>query len=239
MNRSSCSRVKFSPAVRKFCYRTQFQSSAAYNELRKFFGNRLPTRRTLQKWLRCVDSSPGITEAALDAIREKVREEKEKGKELHLCLMSDDVAIRKHVTWNTTNELFHGFPTITSTSKKRKQKKLSVAKEALVFMAVGSDFKIPIAYFYLDGLDAVDRAILTKEVIRVAKSTEAIVISLTGDGLFANISCTKLLGANFDANKPFFNSPSDPNRRIYIVWDPPHMLKLCIAKILCEWKFLL
>lgn len=225
MNRPNRTTTKYSHALRKFSFRMQFHGSAGYNEMRKFFGNRLPTIRTLQKWLRCIDSSPGITEAAQDAIREKMREEQQKGEKLHLCLMSDDMAIKKQVVWNAQTKSFDGFSTITNTTKK-KEKALPVAKEALVFMAVGTNFKIPIAYFFLDGLEAIDRAILTREVIKAIESTGAIVISLTGDGLAANISVTKLLGADFKADKPFFPSPSDPTKRIYVIWDIPHMLKL-------------
>lgn len=222
MNRPNCSTSKYSPALRKFCLRIQFHSTGAYNELRKFFSNRLPTRRTLQRWLRCIDSSPGITEVAMNAISEKVHAQEGK---LYLCLMSDDVAIKKQVVWNTEEKSFDGFSTITNTSTQ-SENKLPVAKEALVYMAVGSNFKIPIAFFFLDGLQAIDRAVLTKEVIRAVEATGATVVSLTGDGLAANISATKILGANFDNNRPFFPSPSDASKKIYVIWDIPHMLKL-------------
>lgn len=34
------------------------------------------------------------------------------------------------------------------------------------------------------------------------------------------------LGADFDNDKPYFSSPTNPNDKIYLIWDPPHMLKL-------------
>lgn len=93
-------------------------------------------------------------------------------------------------------------------------------------MAVGPDFRLAVAYFLLDGLDANDRAVLTKEVIRNLESTGAVVISLTGDGLPANISSYEYLGANFEDKQPYFPSPNHAEKKIYIIFDPPHMIKL-------------
>lgn len=223
VNRSSNSRTKFSQETRQFCLRLQFHSTAAYKELRKFFGKRLPTCRTLRKWLYSTDASPGITRAAIDEIAQKAREYREKGEKLYLCVMSDDVSIRKHITFNTNTTQFDGFPSIESSKAKGAQ---SAAKEALVFMAVGNDFKIPVAYFLLNGLPAIDRASLTKDVLVAIQNTGARIVSLTGDGLSANISVVKMLGADFNSDRPFFVLSNRPNEKIYTIFDPPHMLKL-------------
>lgn len=115
------------------------------------------------------------------------------------------------------------FPNVTN-SKSKKQ--LPTSKEVLVFMAVGPDFKIPVAYFFTNGLHAVDRAALTKEVICAIDNTGAVVVSLTGDGLSANIAVAKILGADFSSNKPFITHPGRPREKIYIIFDPSHMIKL-------------
>lgn len=180
MNRSPTSRAKYSPETRSFCLRILFHSASAYKELRKFFGNRLPTCRTIRKWLQSIDASPGITQPALDEIAEKAEEYRKKGEDLHLCLIYDDMSIRQQVQWDDKTKSFHGFPNVINTKSK---KKLPTCKEALVFMAVGPDFKIPVAYFFLNGLQAIDRAALTLEVIKALDNTGAVVVSLTGDGL--------------------------------------------------------
>lgn len=222
-NRSSVSRTSFSAETRQFCLRLQFHSTAAYNELRTFFGNRLPTCRTLRKWLFSTDASPGITQAAVDEIAQKVKEYKERGEKLYLCAMSDDISIRKHISFDRNTTEFRGFPTEVSSKAKGP---ISAAKEALVFMAVGPDFKIAVAYFLLNGLPATDRAVLTKEVLIALQKTGARIVSLTGDGLSANISVVKMLGADFNSNRPYFVLNSRPNEKIYAIFDPPHMLKL-------------
>lgn len=103
---------------------------------------------------------------------------------------------------------------------------IPLGKQALVFMAVGDDFKLPMSYFLLNGICSEDRADLTREVIMRIKETGAQVMALTSDGYVGNISCTKVLGADFDSEKPYFLDPSDPSKKIYVIWDPCHMLKL-------------
>lgn len=225
MCRSDKEKTKYSPAVRDFCYRLQFHSTAAYNELRKFFSNRLPTIRTLQRWLRCVEVAPGISEIALGALAEVAKSYKDEGKQLYISLVSDEMGIRTQTTWNAEKERFDGFATTFNTTSNSNST-LPLAKDALVFMAVGPNFKIAIAYFFLNGLQAVDRAALTREVIRSIDATGAKVISLTSDGLVANVTVAKLLGADFKSDKPFFPRPSNPNEIIYVIFDPPHMIKL-------------
>lgn len=225
MYRSTNEKTKYSPTVRDFCFRLQYHSTAAYNELRKFFGNRLPAIRTLQKWLRCVEVAPGISEIALGALTEKAKSYKDEGKILHVCMISDEIGIRKQVTWTAEEENFDGFATNLNAKAKQKST-LPLAKDALVFMAVGPDFKVAVAYFLLNGLDAIERAALTREVIRSVDETGAKVISLTSDGLSANIAVAKHLGANFKLNKPFFPRPAKSNENIHVIFDPSHMIKL-------------
>lgn len=212
----------------------QFHSTAAYNEFRKFFGNRLPAIRTLQRWLRCVSVSPGISDIALGALEEKAKSYKDEGNQLHVCLISDEIGIRKQVTWVAEEEKFDGFAT-TFNTKSKPNSTLPLAKDALVFMAVGPNFKVAVAYFFLNGLQAVDRAALTREVIRSVDATGAKVISLTGDGLAANIAVAKLLGADFKSEKPYFPRPGKPDEIVYAINDPPHMLKL-VRKYFSEQK---
>lgn len=71
--------------------------------MRKFSGNRLRTVATIRRWMRCVDASLGITQASLDELTDKAREYRYNGRMLHLCLMSDEMSMRKHVNWNAVD----------------------------------------------------------------------------------------------------------------------------------------
>lgn len=223
---------KYSPAVRAFCLRQQFYSNAAYESLRLFFNKNLPTKRTIQMWYRSVDGSPGISTSALEILRVKVDSFKAlNNHDLHAALISDEMAIRKHVRWCSEKQTFEGFVTVTNTSdhignEEKNPSKLNVAKDALVFLVVGTDFKLAVAYHLLDGLESIDRAALTLDVIRSIEEVGVIVMSHTSDGLRANVTVAELLGADFNKNQTFFHSPTHPNQKIYFIFDPPHMLKL-------------
>lgn len=222
--------------VRKFCLRQQYYSTAAYNSLREFFNNNLPAKRTLQSWYGSLHVSPGICESALNILREKAELHlKEKGYPLHLSIIEDEMSIRKEICWNTESHGFVGFSTITNASEQDEENPppLKAAKDALVFMAVGSDFKVPIAYELLNGLESIDRAALTLKVIMEVEKVGPIVFSLTWDGLISNVTAATNLGAKFDEDKPYFYSPTHNEQKIYIIFDPAHMLKL-IRKHFCQ-----
>lgn len=211
-------------------------SPAAYRYVRRVFNKNLPAPETLRRWYRAIDTEPGITTVSLDILRQKAETHKLEGKEMTLALLCDEVSIKKSVEFHEAESKFSGFVSCENKSKnnptKRKAKKakkingLDVAKDALVFMCVGEDFKIAVAYFFLCGLEAVDRAALTQEVIRSVNGTGAKTISLTADGTVTNINCVECLGVNFKDDKPFFKSPTSPHYNIYFLLDAPHMLKL-------------
>lgn len=72
---------------------------------------------------------------------------------------------------------------------------------------------------------------------------------MTFDGLSANIAMCKQMEANFETDDAYIADPIDTNRRIYIMLDPAHMLKLtrnCLGTRnlvnadgqVIEWKYI-
>lgn len=220
----------YSENVRKFCMKQQYYSTAAYKSLRLFFNNNLPARRTLQMWYSVVDGSPGICKSALEILREKAESYlAENGHRLHLTLIWDEMSIRKHLCWSAEEQSFIGFSTVINSSENHSNEdstQLKLAKDALVFLVVGPDFKLPVAYELLNGLESIDRAALIIQIIKCLEETGVVLVSLTGDGLAANITTYEALGVKFNEGKPYFKSPTYPGQNIYIIFDPPHMLKL-------------
>lgn len=149
-----------------------------------------------------------------------------------VCVISDEMAIRKDVSFQNTTKEFNGFAEyVTPQADDASEKNLPVAYNVLVFMVAEEDFKIPVAYYFLAGLDAITRAALTKEVVRSVNETGVRTMTLTGDGLLANITVASCLGADFKNGKPYFISPTNPNHKIYIIWDPPHLLKIARGRM--------
>lgn len=94
-------------------------------------------------------------------------------------MAADEVSIKKKVEYNQHQQKFEGFVTCMDNENNENSQGLPVAKNALVFMAIGDDFKIAVAYFLLTGLNALGRAALTQLVIRSVNETGAKVVSLT------------------------------------------------------------
>lgn len=84
-----------------------------------------------------------------------------------------------------------------------------------------------LAYFLIKSLNTLEKSQLIQNAIDEINKTGAILTSIVFDGLPTNFSSCQLLGASFhiDNFKPFLVDPNT-NRRICIVLDPPHMLKL-------------
>lgn len=221
---------KYSEKVRQFCMGIDYCSPAAYRYIRRVFYNHLPRPSTIHCWYKSIDGEPGITTESLTILKLKAQEKANVGKKLLITLMCDEVAIRKSVEWNESELKFSGF--VSCENRKKKKDHLDISKDALVFMAVGDNFKIPVAYFLLCGLESLERAALTQHVIQHVNSTGVKVISLTLDGLISNVAVLRHLGVNFDEDKTYFRSPTNPDDKIYAILDPPHMLKLfrgCLA----------
>lgn len=203
---------------------------AAYESLRRFFNKNLPSKRTLQMWYSSVDGSPGISKSALDILREKTSAHfAEKSYPLHLTMMWDEMSIRKQLCWSNEIKSFVGYSTVMNsadTVENESSSHLKLAKDALVWMVVGTDFKLTVAYELLNGLESTNRAALLLNVIKNVEETGSVIMSLTGDGLNANVTAYESIGVNFEQGKPYFKSPTYPDKRIHIMFDPPHMLKL-------------
>lgn len=91
---------------------------------------------------------------------------------------------------------------------------------------IGSAFKATIGYFLSAGLCSEEKAALLNEAILRLNDVGVVVASITCDGTPTNIATYKNLGANFDADRPFFENQYRRGSVIYTLLDPPHMLKL-------------
>lgn len=226
---------KYSEELRVFALTLNFYSSSSYNYVRKTFLKCLPHPKTIQKWYRVVDGSPGYTEEALRAIEIKVKECHNQNKSLVCSLIMDEMAIKTHIQWNGKKQvglIDYGIP--------MEDDVLPVAKEALVFLlvAVNSNWKLPIAYFLINGLSATEKANLVKGCLSMIDSIGVIITSLTFDGTKTNLSMAQHLGANFSPNnlKTYFLHPQT-KEKVFCILDACHMIKL-IRNAFGDWGVL-
>lgn len=131
-------------------------------------------------WYTSIDGNPGICSSALEILREKaVQYQSTNDSQLHVCLISDEMSIRKHLCYCNESQSFLGFSTVINSSAHiendgNMDASFKLAKDALVFLVVGPDFKIPIAYEFLNGLESDDRAALTLRAIERIEQTGVI-----------------------------------------------------------------
>jgi len=135
------------------------------------------------------------------------------------------MAIRKHVEWD--GKEFRGYVDIGTGVQDDT---LPPATEALVFMivALNSNWKLPVGYFFLNGLNRTDKANLVKQCVSRLHDLKIVVSSITCDGASSNIAMFRELGASMDIQdlKPCFPHPDDDAQKISVLLDVCHMLKL-------------
>lgn len=236
--------------VRGFCLTMHFYSPRAYGYLRSKFKNNIPSISAMRNWYSTINASPGFTTDAFDSLKKKAIEyETRNGKKLFCNVIADEMSIRRHSQYNPTSMKFDGFIDL-GRKKPGDDINLPLAKDALVFMVSGvnEDFKIPVAYFLCSGLNGVERANITREVLIRLSQIGIAVVALIFDGLSANITMCAELGADFSGGSGAILDPGDSARQIYVILDAAHMLKLtrnCIGSKnivdsdsgVIEWKY--
>lgn len=225
----------YPPELRAFALSLQFHSNKAYEFVRQTFNNCLPHPKTLASWYKSVDGNPGFHDEVFEALRDMVN--KRGGQKVVCAMMMDEVAIRKQVDWD--GKQFVGYVDIGMGTWGGSD--LLVAKEALVMMVVclTERWKIPIAYFLIDGLNGKERAKLVRLALEKLYAVGIDIVSLTFDGCSANCAMTASLGANLDLDNfcHSFQHPSDSDRLVFIFLDACHMLKL-MRNLLADKKVL-
>jgi hypothetical protein len=144
---------KYTPLMRSFALTLHFYSTKAYTYVRRVWGNILPHPSTI--------SSPGFTNEALHAIKLRVADNKNKGKNTICNIVVDEMAIRQQLLFN--NNRFDGSVEFGADHSEDVDN-VPLAKEALVFMAAGinDSWKIPVGYFLISGLPGKKRSMLLK-----------------------------------------------------------------------------
>lgn len=214
--------------LRRFALTLNFYSRKAYNYVRMKLNKILPHTSTLSKWYSTIDGSPGFLKEALEALKNKVCEAKEKGNEVLCNFVLDEMAIMKRIEWD--GKRTYGYVDLGINVEGDSGDNLEEAKEALVFMlvALNSCWKIPVAYFLTNGLSGNEKANLLEQCLEYIHSAGVIVTSITFDGAPSNISMCNVLGANLNYGKDFKTYFLHPvtKQPVYIFFDACHMVKL-------------
>ena len=177
MSTNSGKGCKYSPQLKSFALTLQFYSAKAYDFVRKTFNLALPHPVQIWKWYTKVPAEPRFTEPSFKALEQR---KKDAGKNVICSLMIDEMAIMKHVSWD--GKKYRGYVDLGNEVKDDDSAPL--AKDALVFMVVGinESWKVPVGYFFIDGLSGKERANLIKVCLKKLHDVGIDVISLICDG---------------------------------------------------------
>nr|CAH7742429.1 unnamed protein product [Callosobruchus chinensis] len=137
------------------------------------------------------------------------------------------MSIRKQVAWD--GKKFHGYVDLGTNIDSDL---LPEAKEVLCFMlvCVNGSWKIPLGYFFLDGLSASEKAALLTSCLNFLNESGVVVTSITFDGTPTNFSMASSMGAKFSDRstiEPFFYHPITA-AKVFIFPDACHIIKLVI-----------
>lgn len=199
----------FSDRIKEFAITMHYYSPKAYEYLRENF--RLPTSRTIRRWLETVDCEPGFLSDVIKSVNVQ------NGDNLY-SLVVDSMSIRKKLVVDNSNTKVLSHVTIGDTSK--------LAGEALVFLLVPilGGIRFPIGYFFVEKIDSDLQSQLIKECLKLTAEENITVINVTCDGCQLNLSTLKKLDANIPS-KTSFKHPSQ-DHDVYVTLDPVHMMKL-------------
>lgn len=237
---------KYCAKLRTFALTLHFYSPIGYKYVRSVFNDGLPS--ISRKWYSAINGKPGFSTEAFEALKRKAIDANTAGNEILACLIFDEVAIRKQLEFDEHNNVKIGMVNFGTNLIEQDDSKY--AKEALVYMVAGvnENFKIPVAYFLISGLKADEKAALTQWVILNVGKTGIKITGLSFDGLVANFSMARQMGADIENDKPYIENPHSDDK-IYLFPDACHMLKLirnrfASKKILydaandpIEWRF--
>jgi hypothetical protein len=190
MSSNSGKGCKYSPELKSFALTLQLYSAKAYDFVRKTFNLALPHPVQIRKWYTKVPAEPGFIEPSFQALSQRVKNTEKK---VICSLMIDDVAIKKHVSWD--GKKFRGYVDLGNDVKHDDS--APIEKDALVFMVVGLNetWKAPVGYFFVDGLSEKERANLIKVCIKKLHDVGSYIISLICDGRSCHFAMLHALGA--------------------------------------------
>lgn len=126
---------KYPPHVRAFCISLHGISARAYDFVREKFGKNMPHPETIREWFRQsnLDASSGISSTSMDALENMAKKCKEKGHQLIVSLIMDEMSIQRNMTWCKSTNRFIG---LVDCGTVDSEEDFTLATNALVLLSL-------------------------------------------------------------------------------------------------------
>lgn len=228
----------YSPKVRAFAITLHFYSPRAYSYVRSVFCQNLHSTSTIRNWYCSINGAPGFSEEALGILKAKANTANANGNEMYACLIFDEMHIHTNLEYDHAKRENVGYISYGTGKADQSQNESPLAKEALVFLVSGVNekFKIPIGYFFINGLSSSEKAALIQEALLLLSRSGVKIIGLTFDGLPANSTACKEIDPSYDDTNPFIVNPHSSDET-FVLLDACHMLK-CVRNTLINKQVL-
>ena len=141
INLKSGKGCKYPPELKSFALTLQFYYSKTYEFVRKTFNLALPHQVQVRKWYGKVPAQPGFTEPAFQALAVKVEESEKENRKTICFLMLDEMAIRKHVSWD--GKKFQGYVDLGNGVDEDDSAPISKVVLVLMAISVNGSWKVP------------------------------------------------------------------------------------------------
>lgn len=212
---------RYTPQMKQFALTLYFYSPKAYDFIRENLS--LPHPSMLRKWLSNYNCNVGFLTEVFEYLQIEVPR---KSYLKNVALIFDSMAIRTQIVHDIKADKNEGYVDYGGCLHYNSQ---DLATEALVFQIVSytNRFKCPIAYFFVNKINANIQAQLIKVAIEKLYEVGIIVRSITCDGAKSNLATFTLLGCTITGNDitGFFKHPLNESI-IYCILDPCHIIKL-------------
>lgn len=216
---------RYSPEMISLAISLYHASGKAYRILQKLFI--LPTKSTLRRYISKMPTVPGFSQGAFNIIKSKVSHLTDQEKLVTLCM--DEISLKTHLYYDISADKIVGLEDYGSGYRTNK-----VATSGLVFLvrSITGGWMQPLGYALVNGACSRDEMdSLMREAIDKLEGIGLTVVVVISD-----------MGSNFQSLAKYLNiTPSNPwflhnNRKYFVMFDPPHLLK-CVSNNLIKYSF--
>lgn len=209
-------KTKWSVEQKKMALSFFYKSPALYKHMRQNSGFVLPSPRTISYWLKIFQLNTGVQTKFFQNFLVKVQTMEPSEKEC--VLIFDEIKLKSFLEYNVTQDVIEGFEDLGENRRKPR-----IANTGLVFMIRGlfSRWKQPISYYVTCGpIKGHELKILITENLEkcfnVGLSVRAIIADQGPNNRRAFTHLRTSEKNSFIVIR---------NKKVYILFDPPHLIK--------------
>lgn len=192
-----------------------FKSPATYKFLRNYLKMNLPSISSIYRWSPIKKLKPGLNSNLTENLKNIIKEWDNEKREC--ILIFDEIAIKRELSYDSTNDEIVGFKDMGLTRSKE------LGKNICVFMVRGifSNYKFVITYYVIGkGSKGCEIKEALLENLDYCEKLGVNVCAIVCDQGPNNRCCFKKLGV--EENKSYF---FHNNKKYYAMYDSPHLIK--------------